>query len=144
MSTPEVVEAILAHHGVKGMKWGVRRDRPSAVTVTSKRKKLKTKGGYGHPAHSDAVRARTSGQIAKKSGYHTLSNAELHAYNQRLNLEQQAKRLTYQDQSAGKKFVLTMLGRGAKRGTEEATKTALNSARARRLRAIGASAVALA
>ena len=120
MSTPEVVEAILAHHGVKGMKWGVRRDRPSAVTVTTKGKKLKTKGGYGHEPHSDAVRARTSGQIAKKSGVKALSNADLEAYNRRLNLEQNTKRLMYEDSPALAKFVKTILRQTGKTQAQDA------------------------
>ena len=37
------------------------------VKVSEKGKKLKTSGGKGRPAHADAVRARTHGQVAKKS-----------------------------------------------------------------------------
>ena len=107
MDAPEILEEILAHHGVKGMQWGVRRarSRSSDVSVVDKKKKLKTYGGKGRPAHSDAVVARTHGQVAKKSGIKALSNAELRAYNERLNLEQNAKRLTYADSGRGKKFV---------------------------------------
>jgi hypothetical protein len=144
METPEIVKNVLAHHGVKGQKWGVRRKRTSSVTVADKGKKIKTSGGHGRPAHADAVSARTSGQIAKKSGHKALSNAELRAFNERLNLEQQAKRLSFQDQSAGKRFVMTLIGRKAPGVADAAGKAALNSARARRLRAVGHAAVALA
>jgi hypothetical protein len=119
----DVVADILAHHGVKGMRWGVRRDRSSAVTVSDKGKRLKTKGGHGRPAHTDAVRVRTIGQVGRKSGFKALSNEELQAFNQRLNLEQQAKRLHYNDQSPPKKFILTLLGQTGKQQASEAANT---------------------
>jgi hypothetical protein len=44
--TDTLVDDILAHHGVKGQRWGVRRSAPTAkVTVTQKGKKLKSQGG---------------------------------------------------------------------------------------------------
>lgn len=123
MSASDVVAGILAHHGVKGMRWGVRRRASvgaQGVVVKDRRKRVTTKGGSGHPAHSDAVRARTLGQVGKKSGLKALSNEELQAYNQRLNLEQQAKRLHYNDKSPPKKFVLTLLGQTGKQQASEA------------------------
>lgn len=108
--TQSAIDDVLAHFGTKGMKWGVRRSRESKVTVTDKGKRVKTKGGFNRPAHSDAVSVRVSGQVAKKSGVKALSNEELKAFNNRLNLEQQAKRLQYNDQSPPKKFVLKILG----------------------------------
>jgi hypothetical protein len=126
MSASKVVDIILAHHGVKGMRWGVRRDRtsgPVAVSVRDKGKRVKTSGGKGFPAHSDAVRARTIGQVGRKSGLKALSNDELSAYNQRLNLEAQAKRLHYNDKSPPKKFVLTLLGQTGKQQATEAANT---------------------
>ena len=126
MSASNVVDIILAHHGVKGMHWGVRRDRtsgPVAVSVRDKGKRVKTSGGKGFPAHSDAVRARTIGQVGRKSGLKALSNDELQAYNQRLNLESQAKRLHYNDRSPPKKFILALLGQTGKQQASEAANT---------------------
>jgi hypothetical protein len=123
MSSSEVVQDILAHHGVKGMRWGVRRSRSSSVTVSEKGKRIKTSGGHGRPAHPDAVRVRTIGQVGKKSGLKALSNEELQAYNQRLNLEQQTKRLSYNDKSPPKKFILTLLGQTGKQQATEAANT---------------------
>lgn len=111
-----IVPEILAHYGVKGMRWGRRKasNGPEGVTVTDKRKKIKTSGGRGFPASSEAVSARVIGQRAKKSGVKSLSNQELQEYAQRLNLEQNYKRLSYNDKNAGAKFVAQVLGQTGK------------------------------
>lgn len=95
MKTAEVVANVLEHHGVKGMKWGIRRDRSAAaVTATGRtnrrgRTRIKVKGGQGHPAHNDAIAAKIVAQKLKKSGSDTLSNEELKTLATRLNLERQ-------------------------------------------------------
>lgn len=139
---------ILEHHGVKGQKWGVRRKATvgaQEVVVSDKRRRIKTSGGKGHPASADAVRARTLGQISKKSGLKALSNKDLQDYNTRLNLEQNAKRLRYQDQSTAKKFVQTlMLRKGGQAVSTAAKDPSGTAAKLRRTAAIGATALALA
>lgn len=113
MDTDEVIGNILAHHGVKGMRWGVRRSlaerratadaasaarkKPTAVVVTrttgSSREKIKTKGGERQPAHPDAILAKVASQKVRKSGLQALSNEELAALATRLDLEQRVSRL---------------------------------------------------
>ena len=108
----------LEHYGVKGMKWGVRRERgtpgffetkraqaeakarvkrtpinPRTIdTIGSSKRKQTTiavKGGEDYPASPDALRVAGSQQKLKKSGVHALSNKELQEMAQRLNLETQ-------------------------------------------------------
>ncbi len=107
----DTAEDILAHYGVKGMKWGRRKgDGPVDVIVTTAPgKKAKASGGTGKPATADAVSAIAARQQAKKSGVQSLSNAELKKVNERLNLEQNFNRLTASDVSAGKKFIKLLL-----------------------------------
>lgn len=117
---------ILSHHGIKGMRWGVRGGvgTPRAASVTQKgKKKLKGTGGEGHPAHKDAVSARTLGQKAKKSGHQSLSNEELQKYATRLNLEQSVKRLEQNDKSGARRFISGLVkGQGNQQANQLASK----------------------
>lgn len=85
------VDDVLAHYGVLGMKWGVRNDE-------SKRR-LKSKGS---PEHQEA-------RALAKKGRSNLSNAELKRFNERMNLEQQAKKLSKENISSGKNAVSKIL-----------------------------------
>jgi hypothetical protein len=129
------VENVLAHFGVKGQKWGVRRKAtvgPQEVVVSDKRigKGIKTSGGKGHPATKEAIGAREIGQIGKKSGLHTLS-------------DQHVARLQYTQKSRGARFVDGLLGRqgsqlanaAAKEAGTKAGRSALNAATRKSLRA---------
>lgn len=108
------LEAI-QHYGVKGMKWGVRKDRPAAspqpVSVTTKtsptgKAKVKARGGKNQPATSDAIAKAETARKLKKSGVNALSNNELQQLATRMNLEQQVSRLSEsQPKSNGAKFV---------------------------------------
>lgn len=120
MEAAEAVTDILEHYGTKGMKWGVRRKRPSAVTVTQKGKKLRTKGGFRRPASPDAIRTAKIGQVGRASGLKALSNDELNAYSKRLNLEANVNRLEYGQKNAAQKFVASVLGQAGKSAIQDA------------------------
>jgi ribosomal protein S18 acetylase RimI-like enzyme len=106
-------EAILRHYGVRGMKWGVRRERnpQPVVTVTTPGRKVKAKGGANQPPSEDAIAAATAHRTAKKSTTDALSTKELQALVNRMNLEKQFAELEKQGvrDTAGKKFVKKML-----------------------------------
>jgi hypothetical protein len=147
MDTSEVIGDILEHHGVKGQKWGVRRKAtvgPQEVIVRDSRipgsKRLVTKGGSGHPAVAEAVSARRVGQVSRKSGFKSLSNQELQAYTQRLQLEQNAKRLRFEDMNAGQKFVARLAGNTGKTTAQNAANDAAAKGVAKALVAAGLAA----
>lgn len=81
----ETVDEVLEHFGIRGMKWGVRRDRESGGGSTTRR---------GKPVSVDAARSDKIRRKVKTRGVSSLSNAELKALNERINLEQNYSRLT--------------------------------------------------
>jgi 2'-5' RNA ligase len=109
-----MVDEILEHHGVRGMRWGVRRKNigtPNEVTVSVDKGKLKAKGGEGHAPSEEAKAAAATKQKAKASGVHSLSNEEIQAAVTRMNLESNFKQATAKTKQTvpGQKFVLNLL-----------------------------------
>lgn len=74
----------LEHFGVKGMKWGVRKAKSA---VSSARSKHQVRKAARHPQSPEAARAHALRKQVKKKGLDSLSNSELQALNNRLNLE---------------------------------------------------------
>lgn len=88
---------VLKHHGVKGMKWGVRKDRKASKNRIDTKKDRK----------------KTSRNVKQ------LSDKELITYINRLQNEKKLKSLVKEDISPGKKFVKDLL---VTEGKRQATK----------------------
>lgn len=116
----DTLDEILEHHGIKGMRWGVRRSRGSSGKVGKTR-------APAHAPTSDAARAKELHTRAKTSGTHTLSNQELQHLTQRLNLEQQYSKLAGPSsrKSAGAKFAKELV---VNVGKQQATRMASDAA----------------
>ena len=124
------VDEFLSHFGVKGMRWG-QTTKSSRVTVSQKGragKKLKSEGGHGRKPSSDAIAAKKLGQVKKKSGVHALSNQEIEAYSKRLQLEQNLKRLEFENKPAAKKFVSKLLGQQGSNAANQVASQATSKA----------------
>lgn len=86
------LDDILAHYGIKGMRWGVRRSR-AELDRAAGRRVAKGKPVTKTKASADAIRAAQLKKTAKKQGTKVLSNNELKELNTRIQLEQQYKNL---------------------------------------------------
>lgn len=95
------VEDFLAHYGVKGMKWGKRKTDVGASQDSSA---------------STMARAKAKGD---KSGVKVLSNKELQTAINRMNLEQQFKRLSVNEKSAVNRWISSTLLEIGKREVQQ-------------------------
>lgn len=95
--------AHLAHYGVKGMKWGIRRDN----AVSGGKRAATAAYNYAKPA-PDAVRAKKIKTRAKVVGVDALSNQDLQGLITRMNLERQFSELKQVEQAE------TYVGKGKK------------------------------
>ena len=87
----------LAHFGIKGQKWGVRRFQNDDGTRTPAGKKRDSR----HGKSEDYMKSQT----AKKRGKEGLSNDELKKLNERLRLEDDFKKLTAEKITASESWV---------------------------------------
>ena len=97
------MEYEIYHHGIKGMKWGVRRfqNKNGGLTPAGK-KRYNRKDSWSEDA-------RTASQIKKKS-VNQMSNAELKKINERTRLEQEYSRLNPKGVKKGWKYVVAAAG----------------------------------
>lgn len=88
---------LMYHHGIKGMKWGIRRYQNKDGTLTA--------AGRRRRSSSDADSKVKSDRKTAVKNRRTLSDAELKHRIERLKLEKEFKNLTEEDTAPGKKFV---------------------------------------
>lgn len=112
MGTAEdFADNFLSHYGVKGMKWGVRKDRAERRAaakgetfafkrVTPKPQKAFKRSSPKPEASADKKEAtRIQSKVQKKSNTSALSNDDLRKVNERMRLEQEYSRLTNSNQT---------------------------------------------
>lgn len=96
---PSKVDEYLAHFGVKGMRWGVRRSKTQLAS-----------GGSDNGRSDDSMAAKGAIKKVKSSGLKSLSNKELSDLNTRLTLEANFSKLTTPQKKSGKSFIQKALG----------------------------------
>lgn len=133
------VDDILAHYGVKGMKWGVRKDRSgSSQGPLAKRKakraeaKAQKEADRARPDSEDATNANQIKRTAKNAGLSKLSNQELETVIKRMRLEQALVQLSTPTKNDGESFIETYLNtelQAAKSGRAGPTDTIVETVR---------------
>lgn len=119
----------LMHYGVKGMKWGVRKARPTSPG--KRRGKTNAQRIYEHVTGKDKKNpkpvTKTSSTPAKRriSG---MSDEELRTVINRMQMERTYAQLTSKEVSKGRKFVNEVLYDSAKNVAKEMTKEAMKKA----------------
>ena len=91
----------LAHYGILGMKWGVRRSEAQLARARGKK-------SSSEEVNDDYKKAHSSKSVK------SMSDKELRDRLNRLNMEQQYKKLTTPEKSAGRKAVEQIVGGSAK------------------------------
>ncbi len=97
----------LTHHGILGMKWGVRRYQNKNGTLTAAGKKR-----YSDSDADRQVKAQRKSEAKKRR---TMTDDELRQKVARLQLENQYKDLVDVDVAPGRKFVSEVMGAAGKK-----------------------------
>lgn len=100
----KTVDEVLEHVGVRGMRWGVRKDRTTRVKVGEELKTIKVP----HNTSTDAMKAHNASVMIKKHGLKALTNQELKDLNYRINLEQNFRKMVPKEEGRIKKGRDTM------------------------------------
>lgn len=93
---------MLYHHGIKGMKWGVRRTPDQLARVRGKRTQ-------------DANELEKVNRKTAVKNRRTMSDADIKKRIERLKLEREFKSLTEEDVAPGRKFTSEILSTAGKR-----------------------------
>ncbi len=93
-------ENVLAHYGIRGMKWGVRRYQNKDGSLTAAGKKR-----YSDDGKATATPKSTTSSSSGRKKVSEMTDDELNRAVRRLQLEQQYRQLNPEKISAGQKFV---------------------------------------
>lgn len=88
----------LKHYGVLGMKWGIRKDRGTSASRRRAKEKAKTKGWSKDAKEVHRIKSKK---------IPTLTNKELKAANERINLESKYRSLNRSNIAKGVALVVT-------------------------------------
>lgn len=127
-------EDVLVHYGVKGMRWGIRKDRSSGGTKKKKKKGLLESIRNTYKAKEKAAKAKEKAAVAEAEAkrvssfkssskrsvdYKSLSDEDLRRVVQRMSLEKQYRQLSSEGQKGKMKFsdALKKVGIGATKAT---------------------------
>lgn len=102
------VDAFLAHYGVKGMRWGVRKRSEGGSSGADSNKKASTADGAAKGARDSAGRLRPGAGSRAKSTTRALTDDELRRAINRINMERQYEQLSSKSNAkstAAKKYV---------------------------------------
>lgn len=107
-------ELYLAHHGIKGQKWGVRRfqDAAGRLTDAGKRRLRNLQDSVTTQYHSKVEKRSRKKSLKSIRG---LTDEELTKRIERIKLEKKYKDLTMEDIAPGKKTVNEILGSSGKK-----------------------------
>lgn len=107
-------EEFLAHYGIKGMRWGVRRDRDGGKGSVDK---------HSSSASADHIQARAAASKSVSS----LSNQELKQLVERMNLESQYSKLSSGNNNSASAFVQRALQNAAQNYVQSLAQKVLTS-----------------
>lgn len=109
----------LTHHGIRGMRWGVRRyqNKDGSLTSAGKKRAAKLKDEYSKLTGEKPENAKSRSSSEKKK-ISEMSNEEIQAKIDRINLERRYSELmsdsSKKQQSKGKEFIKDVFESSAK------------------------------
>lgn len=112
-------EYAASQHGVKGMKWGIRKKRTSGSSSSSKPEKSSPKKS------SPPVQAKRPNTFREKPNNRRMTDAELRSKLNRLQMEKQYRDLTA-DTPKAKSFMKQLMAESGKQAAKQVANKAVN------------------